>query len=419
MILDPHDPFEFSLLPPVALSGGYFFIQCRLKDTVSPLYIQVPKCTTKTGIYKNGKRFYCDLLFSKENYTFVKWMEQLHRAMIQRLVEHRDEWFDNLESQDIEDSFTSPLKIKSGNMHSTRTNVPSVSGQCTLKIYNEQEAEVPWESLNNATTTDVIPILEIQGIKFSSRTFQIETEIKQLMILKNPFEKCVIPTTHLYKESESTESKKDSGSAKKEKEKGSAKKEKGPSSLEKGSSSNSLEKERGSSSNSLEKDKDPVDKGSSSLEKERGSSSNSLEKDKDPVDKGSSSKKDPVDKGSSSKKDPVEKERGSGSGSSSGSLDKGSSSSTSKQTEKETKNNPSLGEGIEEIDLAVLPEEEETFVLKRRNDIYYEIYREAKRKAAIARDLALTSYLEAKHIKNIYMLEDDDDDVENALVPIQ
>ena len=34
------------------------------------------------------------------------------------------------------------------------------------------------------------------------------------------------------------------------------------------------------------------------------------------------------------------------------------------------------------------------------------MYKEAKKKAKIARDLALSAYLEAKRIKNTYMLED-------------
>ena len=45
------------------------------------------------------------------------------------------------------------------------------------------------------------------------------------------------------------------------------------------------------------------------------------------------------------------------------------------------------------------------------------MYREARKKAKIARDLALSSYLEAKRIKNTYMLTDiddsDDSDLEN------
>ena len=37
------------------------------------------------------------------------------------------------------------------------------------------------------------------------------------------------------------------------------------------------------------------------------------------------------------------------------------------------------------------------------------MYRDAKRKAKIARDLAVSSYLEAKNIKMSHMLEDDSD----------
>ena len=48
------------------------------------------------------------------------------------------------------------------------------------------------------------------------------------------------------------------------------------------------------------------------------------------------------------------------------------------------------------------------------------MYKEAKRKAKVARDLALSSYLEAKRIKNVYMLEDttdsdEDSDYENII----
>jgi hypothetical protein len=52
--------------------------------------------------------------------------------------------------------------------------------------------------------------------------------------------------------------------------------------------------------------------------------------------------------------------------------------------------------------------ETETVSIKQRNDVYYKMYREAKEKAKIARDLALSAYLEAKakRIKNTYMLDD-------------
>jgi hypothetical protein len=63
--------------------------------------------------------------------------------------------------------------------------------------------------------------------------------------------------------------------------------------------------------------------------------------------------------------------------------------------------------------------ESETVSLKKRNDVYYEMYKEARQKAKVARDLALSAYLEAKRIKNTYMLDDiidssDDDDSEDG-----
>ena len=60
-----------------------------------------------------------------------------------------------------------------------------------------------------------------------------------------------------------------------------------------------------------------------------------------------------------------------------------------------------------EINLDELPTE--NINIKKRNDVYYEMYCEARKKAKIARDLALSSYLEAKNIKNTYMLDEIED----------
>ena len=53
--------------------------------------------------------------------------------------------------------------------------------------------------------------------------------------------------------------------------------------------------------------------------------------------------------------------------------------------------------------------------IKERNDLYYDLYREARKKAKISRDLALSSFLEAKRIKNTYMLQDISDSEESDL----
>lgn len=53
--------------------------------------------------------------------------------------------------------------------------------------------------------------------------------------------------------------------------------------------------------------------------------------------------------------------------------------------------------------------ENEVVQIKKRNDVYYEMYKEAKKKAKIARDLAVSSFLEAKQIKQTYLLKTNED----------
>jgi hypothetical protein len=70
---------------------------------------------------------------------------------------------------------------------------------------------------------------------------------------------------------------------------------------------------------------------------------------------------------------------------------------------------------LEEFDLKLdSVSSDETLFLKKRDEVYYKMYREALKKAKLAKELALTSYLEAKHIKNTYMLTDlsDESDLE-------
>ena len=69
------------------------------------------------------------------------------------------------------------------------------------------------------------------------------------------------------------------------------------------------------------------------------------------------------------------------------------------------------------VEIDIKPTDEDTVFLKERNDVYYNMYREALQKAKTAKNLALTNYLEAKRIKNTYMLTDlsDDSDIDDSI----
>ena len=197
-IYDPNQNFDFkkvSLTSPTVSSGGNYFIKFHMQDD-NPLYIQPPKCTTKQGIIKinGGKKLYCDLVFSNTNESFIKWIEDLEKYSQEYIFTNREKWFESqLELEDIENSFAPSLKIyKSGKSYILRTIVPTLLGKCALKIFNENKTEFNINDFKE--TTNVITILEIQGIKCSSKSFQIDFEIKQMMVLKPSisFEKCLI-----------------------------------------------------------------------------------------------------------------------------------------------------------------------------------------------------------------------------------
>jgi hypothetical protein len=321
---------------PVVVSGGNHFIKYLLNDR--PLYIQPPNCKLKQGIIKAGKRSYCDLMFTNENENFIRWMENLEIHSRKLIFNNRAKWFETeLEEHDIENSFASPLKIfKSGKYYIARVNVPSALGKMTLKIYDEDENLVDSETLKE--NENVATILEIQGIRCSPRMFQIDLEMKQLLILKpvDLFEKCILlkPTKPLEEPKMA------------------------PVPL--------VQPEN------IKLTETPLP--------EENLTETILQED--------------------------------------------NLNETQPETEPEPEPEPVIEvqskspDDLEEIELEIDSiESDEKLYLKKRNDVYYKMYKEALKKARVAKELALTSYLEAKHIKNTYMLTDlsDDSDLDEDL----
>ena len=65
--------------------------------------------------------------------------------------------------------------------------------------------------------------------------------------------------------------------------------------------------------------------------------------------------------------------------------------------------------GLTEVELTT-DNSLETIVLKKPNQVYLELYKEARTKAKQAKKNAIISYLEAKNIKKTYMLDIGDED---------
>jgi len=341
MIYDPEPSFDFSsltLISPTTLSGGNYFIRC-LAPKQSSFYIQPPRCILRQGISKAGsKKLYCDLIFKHEDESFVEFIGLLETYLQSQIFENREKWFESaLELDEIENCFTPSLKIiKSGKMYNLRVTLPSGLGKCTLRIFNENEETVlPENILENS---NVMTVIEIKGVKCSSKSFQLELEMKQMMILQpvDLFDSCVF--------------KKNTKKIEVEKPKVTV-----------------LE------TTILVKD---IEKKDSLLENEI------LENDDE--------EKDLLLEQEVLEQEVLEKEV----------LEK------EKEKEKEVPIPKTRENQMELVDIE-LPLEEETFQIKKRNEVYFEMYAEAKKKAKMAHDFAISAYLEAKRIKNTYLLNED------------
>ena len=203
-IIEPNNSFDFSyisLANPTGVQGGAYFT--KIQNNGKSLYIQTPKSLTKQGFVKNGKKIYTDLMFDNNDEQFIQWIENLETKCQQLIFEKGDTWFENkLEKSDIESAFSSPMKIyKSGKKYLLRVNVKlnNLNGIHTVKIYSENEILLSIDDVS--IDTNLISILEIQGIKFTSRNFQIEIELKQTMVLNAEilFDNCLIKTQSFIK----------------------------------------------------------------------------------------------------------------------------------------------------------------------------------------------------------------------------
>lgn len=205
-IFEPNENFNFeniTLGQPNAIQGGAYFTKILYNN--KSLYIQCPKCVSKQGIVKNGKKMYVDLLFNNSDESIVQWFINLEATCQKRIFDKSNEWFQNpLELSDIESAFSSPIKVyKSCKYYLLRSNIKTnyLNGNPIIKIFNENEENINVEDVN--AETNFISILEIQGIKFTTRNFQIEVETKQIMTMNVDiiFENCLIKKNHNNSES--------------------------------------------------------------------------------------------------------------------------------------------------------------------------------------------------------------------------
>ena len=364
-IIEPNESFDFSkisLAHPAGIQGGAYFT--KIEFNKKPLYIQTTKSLTRQGIVKTGKKYYSDLMFDKNSETLIEWFLNLEEKCKKLIYEKKDAWFQgNLEENDIENAFNPLIRVyKSGKFNLLRTNIKTSKDDTpAVKIYNENEISLTISDIT--TETEMISILEIQGIKFTSRNFQIEIELKQVMVLDNQpiFESCLIKTNKKTNEQKPLEELEE------------LKSDENMQSIDVLASINEQQNEN--IILSMEEETKPVVE---SKMEEINNIVNSLE-EFDPIHL----------------LQPEEKKE----------EDIALDIDFEDLSDDIEENNDALRE-ITDLNL---DKNDESITLKKPNQVYFELYKEARNKAKQAKKSAILAYLEAKNIKKTYMIENIND----------
>ena len=373
-LLDENFNFDdLTLMPPTGVQGGAYFSKLKYKG--EKLMIQSQKCKTKNGIKKTGKKSYCDLMFNNEDNEFLNWAEQFEDKVKELIYKNKENWFhDDLEKEDIDYNWNSSMRQYKSKYYLFRTFIERTKvgiNDAKLQIFNEDQEILTVADITN--DSNMICIIEIKGLKFTSQSFHLECSLMQIMLINDTLveSQCLIKI-----ENKKTLLKNVEDLKKKENE----------------DINEYLEKEIANEEDNDVKEADVKEADVKEADvKEADLEEADLEEADDKLEEADLEEADLEEADLEEADDKLEEEQ-------------------FKDLEKSE---------MLEVNLE-LPKDLEinTLKLKKPNEVYIEMYEQTLKKAKLAKRLAIEAYLEAKEIKRTYMLDMDeylDDDLEKII----
>jgi hypothetical protein len=175
--------FDFGSLKlenPTLLNANIYFSKLNTNPNKN-FYVQLPKCKTKQGIIQANTKCFCDLEFNSSDKLIVEFFENLENYFIKEICNNKSLWFydsDNISNDDIND-FISPImrSYKGGKKFLIKANIK----QEKINLYDENEKKLTLADYDS--NNEIIPLLNINGIRFSKSSFIIDIILVQFMVL--------------------------------------------------------------------------------------------------------------------------------------------------------------------------------------------------------------------------------------------
>tara|TARA_Y100000389_G_scaffold57468_1_gene53490 strand:- start:5048 stop:6310 length:1263 start_codon:yes stop_codon:yes gene_type:complete len=389
-LLNPTKDYPFgdiTIKTPRALQGGTFCANLEINE--GPILIQTPKCKTKSGIHKTAKQLYCDLLIDEQNEEFIEWLEKFQIKIQDLIYDNNSKWFhEELSKDDIEYHWNNSLRTyKKKQLLRTFIHKEKRFNKIKLQIYDTDENELTADDLT--PEKKIISIIEFVGLKFSSQSFHLDICLRQIMIIneKPIFNKCLIKINNPQSKNSKVIDNIQSVVENSEPVLQNNSEEDVKNELELAVKDEQVVKDEEVVEDNKVLETEPVVEDEQVLETEPV-----VEYESEPVVKEDT--KELVNEIEVMKKETTDEK----------SFKKHENNEIYSVVEKELKTQSlEKTNDLEEIELNI--DNIDTIKLKEPNEVYLDIYKAAREKAKKAKNQAIKAYLEAKKIKELYMLD--------------
>ena len=422
---------DITLANPQGLQGGAFF--SKLKLLGNNITIQTPRCKTKNGIVKTEKKIYCDLMFEKDDENVIEFLEGLEDKIKNLIYEKKDKWFhSDMDMDTIDYHWQNILRSYKGSKILLRCFIKKpksrLNSQPTLQIYDEDESLLKIDDLTKEK--NLMALLEVTGLKFTSQSFSLEFNLTQAMVLKDKVfrNKCLIKSVNNSDDKVEDNALNTNNTVLKISELQPNDDDDNNNIMEQESSQVVEEDLEASEDTVIKSTYESTDVNTTNIDdaentqmtKVHGISSSTELSQKNDIEL-KNKMIVPQLKLENLENNKLVEESHENTNNSLESLAK--SDQLPQETEVKEENNLLVNtepleknNELNEINL-VMPEDKETVQLKKPDEVYMEIYREVKRRAKEAKKRAIEAYLEAKRIKSLYLLDEiESSDDENELL---
>lgn len=192
---------EISIQNPITLQNNHHYSNIFLGDN-NLFLIQTPKLYTNGFISVINKQTqYIDLVIENDdNNEFKQWIEYLEETIRKTIFQKSNEWFsfsNSFTEDDIETFYQPVLRKNDKTIIRCYNEIKN-----NLNIFNN---DLEKKNINDVSNKNIICIIQIKGIEFTNISFQLDLEMKQIMILDeepiiqhkdNPFDNCLIKNTY-------------------------------------------------------------------------------------------------------------------------------------------------------------------------------------------------------------------------------